>query len=77
MGNIKARVESLEKMVRALHPECTTPYEELDPISQSVMDLVHELEALDTAGRRADYCERHSLDADGLEAFIRAVAVDW
>ena len=35
MGNIKARVESLEKMVRALHPECTTPYEDLDQIGRA------------------------------------------
>lgn len=76
MPSIKARIEALTETVRKMHPTLT-PYEALDPLSQSIVDVARELDALDTAGKRADYCARHGLDADGLEAFIRAVAVDW
>ena len=76
MPSIKARIEALTETVRKMHPTLT-PYEALDPLSQSIVDVARELEALDTAGKRADYWVRHGLDADGLEAFIRSFTTDY
>lgn len=78
MPSIKARIAALSEFLQRQNKGIrSVSYKDLDPISQSMMDLVYELEALDTVEKKAAYCEKCSLDLDRLESFIRSIAVDY
>lgn len=78
MPSIKARIAALSELLQRQRQGIrAVSYEALDPISQSMMDLVYELEALDTVEKKAAYCEKCSLDLDQLEGFIRSITVDY
>ena len=78
MPSIKARIAALQELLRqGGHDIRDIPYEDLDPISQGMMDLVYELEALDTVEKKVAYCEKSGLDLDRLESFIRSITVDY
>lgn len=78
MPSIKARIAALSELLqRQSQGIRAVSYKDMDPISQSMMDLVYELEALDTVGKKAAYCEKCGLDLDQLEGFIRSITVDY
>lgn len=76
--SIKARIAALQELLRQGEPDIRNiPYDSLDPLSKAMMDLVHELEALDTVEKKAAYCAEHDMTTVELEGFIRAVTVDY
>ncbi len=78
MRSIKARIENLSAQLQLRKRSIREiPYEDLDPLSQAMMDLVYELEALDTVEKKAAYCEKADLDLDGLERFVRSITIDY
>lgn len=73
MPGIKSRLEALTAAVRAWKERRDIPYEDLDPLSQALVDLARELDSLDTVEKRA-YCEAHGLAADELDRMIQDFA---
>lgn len=71
MRSIKDRVAALEAAL--LSRQQQTPYEKMDPISQSLVDVIRELKELDTPEKKAAYCERYNMQAAELESFIHAL----
>lgn len=74
MPGIKSRLEALTAAVRAWKERRDIPYEDLDPLSQALVDLARELASLDTVEKRAAYCEAHGLAADELDRMIQDFA---
>ena len=50
-----------------------TPYAEMDPISQALVDVIKELKELDMPEKKAAYCELYNMQAAELENFIHAL----
>ena len=75
MPSIKARIKALEAQLRTGQPP--TPYEDLDPISRGLVDVIRELEALDTAEKREAYSAENNLTLEQLEEFIRGMTADY
>lgn len=71
MISIKARMKALEHKLYTGHP---IPYEELDPISKSIVDLTREL---DTNKKREAYCTEHGMSIEQMDEFIRCLTVDY
>lgn len=74
MPGIKSRLEALSVAVWAWKERHDIPYEDLDPLSQSLVGLARELDSLDTVEKRAAYCEAHGLAADELDCMIQDFA---
>ena len=74
MSGIKNRLEVLSAAVRRWKERHDILYEDLDPLSQSLVDFVRELDDLDTVEKRAAYCEAHDWNAEELERMIQAFA---
>jgi len=74
MPGIKTRLEALSAAVRKWKDRHDIPYEDLDPLSQSLVDLVRELESLDTVEKKTAYCEAHDWGADELDRMIQDFA---
>lgn len=70
MPGIKTRLEALSAAVRKWKERHDIPYEDLDPLSQALVDLVRELDGLDTVEKKAAYCETHGWNVDELERMI-------
>ena len=75
MLSIKARIKALEALLHTGKPP--TPYEDLDPISKSLVDLVRELESLDTAEKREAYSAENGLTPEQLDECIRSITVAY
>lgn len=73
MPSIKARMEALAEQLKVLS---ATPYEELDLLSQGIVDYIRELKALDTPEKKAAYCKASGLTLEQLEEHIRAMPLD-
>jgi hypothetical protein len=79
---LKARIDALEKALRAVRMrQLKTPYDELDPLSQSMVDVANDLTALDEQGKAALLDELnqsgYGMDAADLERMIRSICVDY
>ncbi len=74
MPGIKSRLEALTAAVRAWKERRDIPYEDLDPLSQALVDFVRELDRLDTAEKKTAYCEAHDWNVEELERMIQAFA---
>ena len=68
MPGIKSRLEALTAAVRAWKERRDIPYEDLDPLSQALVDFVRELE------KKTAYCEAHDWNVEELERMIQAFA---
>lgn len=68
MRSIRDRVAALEALLLADQQQ--TPYAEMDPISQALVDVIKEL---DTPEKKAAYCELYNMQAAELENFIYAL----
>ena len=75
MLSIKARIKALEAQLHTGQPPI--PYDELDPISKGLVDVIRELEALDTAEKREAYSAENGLTLEQLEAFIHGLTADY
>ena len=71
MRSIRDRVAALEALLLADQQQ--TPYAEMDPISQALVDVIKELKELDTPEKKAAYCELYNMQAAELENFIYAL----
>lgn len=71
MHSIKDRVAALEDAL--LPRRRQIPYEAMDPLSQALADVVEELKALDTPGKKTAYCEKYGMRPSELESFIHAL----
>lgn len=80
MDGIKKRLAALAAALRD-RARRETPYEDLDPISQSLADVANELKALDEQGKAALLEEMNrdgaNMDAAGLERMIRSITVSY
>ena len=77
MPGIKARLEALTEAVESWKGKHETPYKELDPISQAMVDFVNELSALDEQGKQ-EYLERNpDMTIESLERMIKCYTLDW
>lgn len=74
MPGIKTRLEALSAAVWKWKERRDIPYEDLDPLSQALVDLARELESLDTVEKKAAYCEAHGWKADELDHMIQDFA---
>ncbi len=74
MPGIKSRLEALSAAVWAWKERHDIPYEDLDPLSQSLVDLARELDNLDTVEKKTAYCEAHGWNVEELERMIQAFA---
>lgn len=74
MPGIKSRLEALTAAVQAWKDRHDIPYEDLDPLSQSLVDLVRELDGLNTVEKKAAYCGTHGWEADELDRMIQDFA---
>ncbi|MCI8420407.1 MAG: hypothetical protein HFF58_07275 [Lawsonibacter sp.] len=74
MISIKARIKALEAQLHTGHP---TPYEDLDPISKSIVDLARELYGLDTAEKREAYGAKNGLTPEQLDECIHSITVAY
>ena len=77
MPGIKARIAALTEVVRFWKEQRDTPHEDLDPLSQALVDYVAELRALDTPEKKAAYCEKSGITLAQLTDHIRAMTVDY
>lgn len=82
MSRLKTRIAALEAALRATKARnVTTPYEELDLLSQGLVDFAGELKALDDQGK-AELLEELNrsgadMSADDLERMIRSITVGY
>lgn len=74
MPGIKSRLEALTAAVQTWKGRHDIPYEDLDPLSQALVDLTRELEGLDTVEKKAAYCAAHGWEADELYRLIQGFA---
>lgn len=75
MPGIKSRLEALSVAVWAWKDRHDIPYEDLDPLTQALVDLARELDSLDTVEKKAAYCAVHGWEADELDCFIKALCL--
>ena len=75
MPSIKARIKTLEALLHTGQPP--TPYEDLDPISKGLVDVIRTLEDLDTAEKREAYSAENGQALEQLEEFVRCLTADY
>ena len=78
MPNIRSRIAALAAELQAGRFRCVTPYDQLDPLSQGLVDAVNTLRQQD----KAELLEEMNRDGgnvtmDDLEWMLRALAVDY
>lgn len=71
MPSVRARLDALAAQLRA---QAGTAYQDLDPVSQALVDCINEL---DTPEKRAACCVEYSMTPEELDTFLRAIKTDY